>query len=73
MKVPGCGVPLVVSKTFSALLGNPSQDGVWVSGSISTQWMNSSRLEQNKITGKFYFEEIGKSLFHYSETLDLIW
>lgn len=38
------GVPWVVSKTFSALLGNPSQDGVWVSGSISTQCINSSRL-----------------------------
>lgn len=39
--------PCVVRRTFSALLGKPSQDGVWVSGSISTQCMNSSRL-QNK-------------------------
>lgn len=39
-------IPCVVSRTRSALLGKPSQDGVWVSGSISTQCMNSSRLKK---------------------------
>lgn len=39
-------IPWVVSRTFSVLLGGPSQDGVWVSGSTSTQFMNSSCLEE---------------------------
>ena len=38
--------PLLVSKTFSALLGSPSQDGVWVSGRDSTHCTNCSRLEK---------------------------
>jgi len=37
-------LPCVVRRTFSALFGRPSQDGVCVSGSISTHWTNSSRL-----------------------------
>lgn len=37
--------PWVVRRTLSALLGRPSQEGVWVSGSSSTHCTNSSRLE----------------------------
>ena len=37
-------VPLLVSSTFSALFGRPSQDGVCVSGSCSTHCRNCSRL-----------------------------
>ena len=40
--------PWVVRRTFSALLGRPSQEGVWVSGSSSTHCTNSSRLEKQR-------------------------
>ena len=36
--------PLLVSSTFSALLGRPSQEGVWLSGRFSTHCRNCSRL-----------------------------
>ena len=39
-------LPCVVRRTFSALLGKPSQEGVCVSGSSSTHCTNSSRLDQ---------------------------
>lgn len=63
-RLTGCGIPWVVSKTFSALLGNPSQDGVWVSGSISTQCMNSSRLQHIKS----FRPDRQKTGIHYSWT-----
>lgn len=41
--------PCVVRRTFSALLGRPSQEGVCVSGSSSTHCTNSSRLEEQHV------------------------
>ena len=40
-------LPLLVRRTFSALLGSPSQEGVWASDSPSTHWTNCSRLHRN--------------------------
>ena len=39
--------PLLVSSTFSALFGRPSQDGVWLSGRCSTHCRNCSRLNDS--------------------------
>ena len=36
--------PLLVSSTFSALLGSPNHAGVWLSGRFSTHCRNCSRL-----------------------------
>ena len=44
---PGHNLPLLVRRTISALLGSPSQDGVWLSGSFSIHCKNCSLLHNN--------------------------